>query len=96
MELLNFSDALDLLKKGAKIARLGWNGKGMWLVLVPGSYVPLNPGTPYANALNTESGAQSHVTIKAHIDMRTATGEMQPGWLASQADMLADDWVIVE
>lgn len=94
MELLNFSDALHFLKKGAKIARLGWNGKGMWLVLVEGSRVELRPGSPYAVALNNDD--QSHVTIKAHIDMRTATGEMQPGWLASQADMLADDWVIVE
>lgn len=90
MELLNFSDALHFLKKGAKIARLGWNGKGMWLVLVPGSYVPLKPGTPYADALQ-----QEHVTINAHIDMRTATGEMQPGWLASQSDMLADDWIVI-
>lgn len=36
------------------------------------------------------------VTINGHIDMKTATGEMQPGWLASQTDMLATDWQVIE
>lgn len=92
---MDFGAALQELKRGHKVARSGWNGKGMWLVLVPGSHVPLRGGTPYHAALNTETGGQSHVTINAHIDMKTATGEMQPGWLASQTDMLAEDWSIV-
>lgn len=88
---LTFSEALEALKAGYKVARAGWNGKGMWLLLVPGSpNIKPVAGTPYSNA-----GITSEVSINPHIDMRTATGEMQPGWLASQTDMLADDWKII-
>lgn len=91
VDAMTFGEALEALKRGSKVARAGWNGKGMWLVFVPGTDVPeLRPESPYAKA-----GLQS-VTINAHIDMMTATGEMQPGWLASQADLLADDWAVVE
>lgn len=89
---MNFSDALVRLKEGEKVARQGWNGKGMWLVLVEGSdQVPLTPGSAYHEAL----GGPGPININPHIDMMTATGEMQPGWLASQTDMLAEDWEVV-
>ena len=88
MELTDFGWALRMLRRGEKVQRSGWNGKGMWLLLVPGSS-KIKPvaGTPYSNAGITES-----VNINPHIDMFTAQGEMQPGWLASQTDMLAEDW----
>lgn len=92
---MDFGQALYALKDGARVMRAGWNGKGMWLVLVPGSRVQLTPGTPYDKALGSGGYGQTHVTIDAHIDMLTAKGTMQPGWLASQADMLADDWELV-
>ena len=93
---LNFGLALEALKKGLCVARAGWNGRGMWLVLVPGRQaVPLQPGTPYANALPGSTQCE----ILPHIDMWTvnASGRraMLPGWVASQTDMLADDWMIV-
>lgn len=88
---MNFGLAIEAMKKGHKVQRTGWNGKGMWLTFVNRSRdVKLTAGTPYANA------GLSEVTIDAHIDMYTAQGTMQPGWLASQADMLADDWQTVE
>lgn len=88
---MNFGLALEALKQGKKVCRSGWNGRGMWLILVPSSPdIRVVAGTPYSNAGITES-----VTIGAHIDMFTATGEMQPGWLSSQADMLSEDWQIV-
>lgn len=91
---LTFGVALASLRMGFKVARAGWNGKGMFLVLVPGSPdVEPREGTPYASLLVAPSG---RVTINPHIDMKTATGEMQPGWLASQTDMLAEDWAIIE
>ena len=94
MENANFGQAIEELKAGRKVWREGWNGKGMFLVLVNGTdNCELKEGTPYHGALNNDAGGQSHVTINAHIDMFTATGEMQPGWLASQTDMLANDWV---
>lgn len=88
--------AIKQLHDGSKVRRAGWNGKGMWLLLVAGSRVPLREGTPYHAAMNTATEGQSHVTINPHIDMYTATGEMQPGWLASQTDLLATDWEIAE
>ena len=78
------------MKKGLKVFREGWNGKNMWLIFVPGSpRVRPVAGTPYSKA-----GIEEPTNINAHIDMYTAQGEMQPGWLASQTDMLADDWQV--
>lgn len=89
---LSFGLAIEAMKLGKRVARSGWNGKGMWLVLDPGStVVEVRPGSAYHKA-----GVTGSFTINPHIDMKTATGEMQPGWLASQTDMLADDWVILE
>lgn len=93
---MNFGQAIDALKAGQKVARSGWNGKGMWLILVPGQpQVQLREGTPYAVALGVES-----CEILPHIDMWTvnAAGRraMLSGWLASQSDMLADDWEVVQ
>lgn len=88
---MDFGQALYALQGGARVRRAGWNGKGMWLVLVPGSTVTVREGTPYGDAL----GPSSQVDINPHIDMFTATGQMQPGWLASQTDMLATDWEVV-
>ena len=86
---MNFGQAIEELKAGRKCWREGWNGKGMWLIFVPGSpSVRPVAGTPYSKAGITEP-----TNINAHIDMFTADGDMQPGWLASQSDMLAEDWV---
>lgn len=87
---MNFSDALTALKNGNRIQREGWNGKGMWLVLVPGTpLVQFREGSIYQTAGLVQAD------INPHIDMFTADGKMQPGWLASQTDMLADDWQVV-
>ncbi len=94
---MDFGQALWALKRGNKVAREGWNGKGMWLILIPGKPAShlLREGSPYREALKQES-----CEILPHIDMWTinAAGRraMLPGWLASQSDMLADDWVIIE
>lgn len=94
---MNFGEAIQALKDGEKVARQGWNGKGMWLILVPGSKVALREGTPYANALGNPEG---ETEILPHIDMWTTNSvgrrAMLPGWLASQTDMLSDDWEIVQ
>ena len=87
---MTFGLAIEALKKGYKVARSGWNGKGMWLILQTGSEVTLREGTCYHKA------GLKHVKIDPHIDMFTAAGTMQPGWLASQADILSDDWQIIK
>lgn len=87
---MNFGQAISALKAGQRVCRSGWNGKGMFLIYVPGTQdAKLTDGSPYQRALNSNI-----VTINPHIDMYTATGEFQPGWLASQTDMLADDWEV--
>lgn len=95
MDNMTFGDAITMLKKGMKVARKGWNGKGMWLILVPGSpNIKPVAGTPYSKA-----GITEEIQILPHIDMYTvdSTGRraMLPGWLASQTDMLSEDWCVV-
>ena len=92
---MTFGLAIEAMKQGAKVARAGWNGKGMWLILVAGTpNAALREGTPYREALGQES-----CEILPHIDMWTTNAEgrraMLPGWLASQTDMLADDWLVI-
>ena len=94
---MTFGHAIESLKAGQKVARKGWNGKGMWLILVPGRLnVKVQAGTPYGNVLNPSTA----IEILPHIDMWTTNSQgrraMLPGWLASQTDMLSEDWEIVE
>lgn len=96
MTSLSFGGAIEALKGGKKVSRAGWNGKGMWLVLVPGTLsAQLRDGTPYKSATGLDE-----CEILPHIDMwaTNASGRraMLPGWLASQSDMLAEDWELVE
>jgi len=84
---ITLGQATKLLLAGETVMREGWNGKGMWLVYVPGSDVEVREKTPYWKA-----GLRGKLHIEGHIDMFTAQGNMQPGWLASQADMVAKDW----
>lgn len=80
---MTFGDALVMLKAGERVCRAGWNGKGMWLVLI-------NPG----NAMHTS--AAGAFDMQPCIGMKRVNNVMQPGWLASQADMLAEDWMLLE
>lgn len=86
---MDFSDALEVIKQGGKVARAGWNGKGMFVFLVPGSQFTVNRAP-----LLGIYPAGTEVRYHAHIDMRTADGQIVP-WLASQTDLLANDWVTV-
>ena len=87
---LPFSMVLDLIKnQGALAARKGWNGKGMFIFLVPGSTFTVNR-EPLLSIL----GEGKEVKYHGHIDMKTADGMIVP-WLASQTDILADDWTVV-
>ena len=95
MDYMSFGKAIEALKDGKKVTRPGWNGKGMFLIMVPATTdAVLREGTPYHTAL--ASSGKTTVTINSHIDMFTAAGEFQPGWLASQADMQANDWLVAE
>ncbi len=88
-DTFDFGVALTHLKSGCKVARDGWNGKGMFLFLVPGSTFKVNR----APLLGIYPEGHE-VTYHAHVDMKTANGQVVP-WLCSQTDMLAEDWILV-
>ena len=76
---MDFGTAIDAMKDERKVARKGWNGKGMFLYYI-------------AKSIVNEDGL---VEYGAYIAMKTAQGNVVP-WLASQTDMLAEDWMTVE
>lgn len=94
MDRMTFGDALVALKAGRRVAREGWNGKGMWLSL-SGPGVRDVPAGGFWSVNNADHARSQGGTAKVLpcITMKTATGEILMGWLASQTDMLAEDWV---
>ena len=86
---MTFGLAVEAMKCGAKVARSGWNGKGMFLFLVSGSQFTVNRAPLLG--IYPEGTV---IDYCPHIDMRTADGKIVP-WLASQTDVLADDWASV-
>ena len=92
----SFGDAINFLKAGKKVARKGWNGKGMFLVLCPGSEVPADHMRVKPVKKFYQQEGRISVIIAPHIDLKAADGTYVTGWLASQTDMLADDWFTVE
>lgn len=90
---MDFGQAIKQLKEGNKVARKGWNGKGMWLVLMPSLY--LEAGKANARTIK-RIGKDTPLDCQPYIMMWTAEQKWQPGWLASQADMLAEDWEVVD
>lgn len=78
---MTFGLAIEALKLGHKVARKGWNGKGMWLMHIPASHWETTRGLELCEGL-------------PWIGMKTADDKFVP-WLASQTDMLAEDWEVV-
>ena len=91
---MNFGEAIEALKEGKKVARKGWNGKGMYIFLTPESHVPFRKLKEHMqmHLIDYPSG---RVPINAHIDMKAADGTIVIGWLASQTDILSEDWEVV-
>lgn len=86
-EGMSFGQAIEAAKQGKKIARSGWNGKKQ--------YVELAYCISYKNS-SGEIVNVNHCNIGNKALAFVGTSGVQMGWLASQADMLADDWYIVE
>lgn len=84
---MDFGDAMKLLKQGKKLQREGWNGKKQ--------YIELATNISYINA-NRETINADHDAIGNKAIAFVGTSGVQLGWLASQADMLAEDWRIIE
>lgn len=83
----SFGEAIKYLKRGMKVARKGWNGKNQ--------YIELASNISYVNALGDVVNCE-HAAIGNKAIAFVGTSGVQMGWLASQADMLAEDWVFVE
>lgn len=95
---MDFGDAIRAMKAGKKVARSGWNGKGMWVAYTPGSTFPkeyAKDGHAAKHRANEITKAGGEVVLLPHFDMRAADGSMVVGWLASQTDMAAEDWAEV-
>jgi hypothetical protein len=97
-ELLTFGEALEALKQGKRVQRIGWNGKGMFLFLLPA-----NDGIPtkvihdpaLKAVIESEVGGETFDALGS-IRMFTADKKVLTGWLASQTDMLSEDWRILD
>lgn len=91
---MSFGHAILAMEDGRKVARDGWNGKGMWVAIQPGTTITADMARGGAAKGRADEGAEEF-DILPHVDMRAADGSIVVGWLASQTDMLAKDWCIV-
>lgn len=89
---MNFGEALAALKNGNRVARAGWNGKGMWLAHMPPVVIPEG----MVSGRTKKFAPAGDLNVGGYLVMWTAQAVWQPGWLASQADMLAEDWTVVD
>ena len=95
-EVMDFGVALMNLKEGRRAARKGWNGKGMYVFLATDVSFHTKADLGEFNSEHSEECSElNSVEVGDMLVLRTAQGALQPGWLASQADMLAEDWVIL-
>ena len=91
---MSFGHAVELLKGGHRVAREGWNGKGMFLSLVKGRDTDYHVNSEVFGTGN-DGNSQDQLPVLDAIYMKTADNKLVP-WLASQTDVLAEDWQIVE
>lgn len=96
-ERMTFGHALEMMKLGKKVARSGWNGKGMWLCAPLCNGTKQIPATGIWGKPNAEYAEQNGgtVTVMPYVSMKAADGSIVMGWLASQTDLFANDWVLV-
>jgi len=92
---MNFGEALEALKQGKRINRKGWNGKGMFLFLLPAGTVPVKSihDPALREIIEKEVGGDTFEALGS-IRMFTADKKILTGWLASQTDLLSEDWEI--
>lgn len=100
VEGLNYGQALEALKEGKRVSRAGWNGKGMFIFQRPADkldkdFISKVKSLPESvKTFLVEQGRD--IEFLAYLCMWSATGEVVNGWLASQTDMLSDDWCILD
>ena len=97
---LTLGEAIEATKAGYKIARIGWNGKNMFVVYMPPLYLPPYNTADTARKVNDRTakwiGEDKPLDCQPYLAMYNAQGQWIPGWAATQSDMLAEDWLIVD
>lgn len=96
LETFSFGDAVNFLKAGKRVARKNWEEENTFLVLCCGNEVPSNRMKVKSVKDFYMETHKSTVKIAPHIDLKSKDDTYVTGWFASQEDMLADDWYIVE
>ena len=92
-----FGDAIEALKQNKRVARAGWNGKNMFLFLLPAGTVPTKAihDSKLRQVIESQLDGETFEALGT-IRMFTADKKILTGWLASQTDILAEDWVIYD
>lgn len=103
MENLNFGQAIEALKQGEKVAREGWNGKGMFIFIRVACYSynkelhdVVGKECVVRFEKNSEEVGKEAVELLPIIVMKTQDNKVLEGWLPSQTDIFAEDWVILD
>lgn len=98
--IMDFGKAIEALKSQKRVYREGWNGRGMWIVLMPRLELPPFNTQDTSRKVNDRTakwiGEDTPLDCQPYIAMWTASQQWQPGWLPSQADLLAEDWVVLD
>ena len=96
--LFSFGDAIKYLKRGLKVARKGWNGKGMYLWLLPETVVKKEwcRDERLIEAMGNKDELLCLGSIRMFTHDSTGREAVLTGWLASQSDVLSEDWYIVD
>lgn len=94
---MSYGKAIEAMEEGHKVARKGWNGKGMWIAISDNLKQEPLPAdrfwNPHAKQAALDNGGS--MIVLPTIIMKTADNHILMGWLASQTDMLAKDWVVL-
>lgn len=95
---MTFGAALEACRGGQRVARSGWNGRGMWVAYwAPGTYAASSELFENCRParVHAESARSKSVDVAGCLVLKAADGMLVFGWLASQTDMLALDWEVV-
>ena len=93
---LSFGDAIYWAKKGFKVSRVGWNGKGQWVSYTESRELDLNTHSIWTQPIKEvaeQNGGK--VTIRSYMNLKTVDNQIQIGWVPSASDVLAEDWYII-
>ena len=103
VDLFDFGHAIKLLKEGRLVAREGWNGKGMFIFMRPADIINelcisciKSLPEDFSEWVKSHPSESGKIKFGSFLCMKAADGTIVNGWLASQTDMLADDWSEVD